>query len=228
MRFMNFNTVVNEMMEFCENSVERYYNGWFAVNEQLQELAAGMLPGMMGGDEDHKKMVLDQWAKAFGGILCAFKSYHVELFNEMNPDRIFKQNIEAFWHHAGIARQEETRMLKDQLEHLEAQLAEYLKQDRDAEAAKHLEESGTFVLKDDIRPFEEALSGFDDLLERVQDVDNLRTTVTQLKQDMRQYLDEIGQVKKLVAQITPQLSTLTTAIEKLSNLAGNAQTNNAK
>ena len=220
---MAFSTVVDEMMDFYGNSMKSYCDGCLDVHQQVLDCINDLLPGSSVFHTEQGDLLHQEWTKTFGSIISAMQKMHADLLEEMKPDRIFKTNIEDMRRQFGLASLEETGILLDQVDNLKAQIADLRSQNRIGEIVHELERNGRFAAQDDLRPLKESLSDLNRRIESVGDVDSLQETVSHLENDLSNYMDEITQIKQLVAKINPKISILGDAIERLSGRMGTSE-----
>ena len=219
---MTFNTVVNDMIELCENNLKSSCNGYLNVHQQMQDMMNSLF---LDGEVFYTKQgneFIKSWIQALDGAFTTMQTFNTELFDEMKkPSLMFNTTIGNMWRQFGLATLDETRTLHDQIEQLKIQLTEFQKRNSIREIEKQLEKNkGELVVKEDLKPFDKAFTDLRDTMDSVGDMDALRLTVAQLEKDLGKYMDEIAQVKELVGQINPKISNLATSIDRLANYAG--------
>ncbi len=214
---MMFTTVMDDLMDDCHANLKQAYCGYLDIHQQMNDLMISLLPGMDGREMPWGTALIQDWFGALDKAFVALQSFHSELLDDVSPDKLFKKDLQNLWRQFGFAGLEETRALRDRLHQVETQLVDLKKQDRIREITEHLENSGKFLAKDALAPFEKALSNLKETMTDTNDVETLRLTVSRLENDLGEYMDEIDQVKTLVGRIQPEISKLADAIDQMAS-----------
>lgn len=220
---MDFSTIADEMMDLYKTNLASSFDDCLSIHRQMQDMINSMLPGMSGYTMEQAGDLSREWIKAIDNALVAWQAFQAEPFEGMTPDDIFKPTIEHLWRQFGLASLGETSMLRDQFENLKGQIADLQNQDRVRQIAEELENHGSLVAQEDLKPLKKAVSELSKAMESVGDIESLQLAVAQLENDLSRHVSEFAQIKQLVAKINPQISSLTTAIDRLSDRIGNAK-----